>query len=156
MAESRKRLDVYVRSDLRDYITEQSEHTNKPMNAITDELLEFAIAYKRGEVIEQQALPVITDIVHTALRRHRAELRADLREDMRAEIVEPIKETIRKSTDRVVALVLRTVRDASTIRRLVFTIIAKAYSPEFAKKAYEDARAKAGQELSHRSTSKEE
>ncbi len=155
MAELRKRLDVYVKADFRDYVGDESERTGRPMNAITDDLLETAIALRRGEIVEQQSLPVISEIVYTALRRHKAELRNELREDMRAEIVDAIKDAINKSTNRTVALVIRTVRDASTIRRLVYTLIAKAYSPDFAKRAYEDAREKAGQELSPRSSREE-
>lgn len=148
--EQRKRLDMTIRADLRDFVEKESQQTGKPMNIIVDELLEIAVAYKRGEIIEQQSLPVISEIVYTALRKHRAELRAELREDLQAEVVDVLREVIRKSTDRVIALVIRTVRDAATIRRLVYTLIAKAYTPEFAKKAYEDAREKAGQELSPR------
>jgi hypothetical protein len=147
MAEQRKRLDMTIRADLRDYVEEEHIRTGRPMNYIVDDLLEFAIAHRRGEIIEQQSLPVIRDIVESALRRTKAELRAELREDMRLEILEALKEIIRKSTDRVIALVLRAVRDAAIIRRLVYTIIAKAYSPEFAQHAYEDAREKAGKEL---------
>lgn len=150
MAEQRKRLDMTIRSDLRDFVEEESLRTRKPMNFIVDELLEIAVAQRRGEVIEQQSLPVIRDIVESALRRTKAELRAELREDIRLEIINELREIVRKATDRVVALVIRTVRDAATIRRLVYTIMAKAYTPEFAKKAYEDAREKAGQELSPR------
>jgi hypothetical protein len=151
MAEQRKRLDMTIRADLRDFVEEESQRTGRPMNFVVDELLEMAVAHRRGEIIEQQSLPVISEIVYTALRKQKAELRAELREDMRAEVVDLLREAIRKATDRVVALVIRTARDAAIIRRLVYVIIAKAYTPEFAKKMYEDAREKAGQELSPRS-----
>jgi hypothetical protein len=156
MAEQRKRLDVYVKADLRDFVYEESERTGKPLNATTDELLEVAIAFKRGEIIEQQSLPVISDIVYTALRRHRAELRAELKEDMHMEVVDVLRETIRKATDRVVKLNIRTLRDTIVIRRLVYTIIAKAYGKEFARSIFEDARDKAGQELAPNSRKEEE
>jgi hypothetical protein len=81
MAVLRKRLDVYIKAELRSYIAEEAEKTGRPMNAITDELLTFAIAYKRGEAMERQALPMISEVISTALRRHRAELRAELHED---------------------------------------------------------------------------
>jgi hypothetical protein len=136
MAEPRKRLDMTIRADLRDFIEGESMRTGRPMNAIVDELLEFSVAHRRGEIIEQQSLPVIRDIVESALRRTKAELRAELREDLRLEVVDVLREVIRKATDRVVALVLRAVRDAAIIRRLVYTIIAKAYTPEFAQQAY--------------------
>lgn len=156
MAESRRRLDMTIRADLHDFVREEAEKTGKPMNIIVDGLLAEAIALRRGEIVEQQSLPVISEIVYTALRRHRAELRAELREDMRIEVTDALRETISKATDRVIRLLIRTVRDAATIRRLVYTIIAKAYTPEFAKRVYEEARERAGQELSPRSTRQQE
>jgi hypothetical protein len=144
MAEQRKQLDMTIRADLRDFVEEEHIRTGKPTNSIVDELLEFAIAHRRGEITEQQSLH---DIVESALSRTKAELRAELREDMRQEIVEALQEVIRQSTDRMIALLVRAVRDVAIIRRLVYTIIAKAYTPEFARQIYEDAREKAGKEL---------
>lgn len=155
MAEARKRLDMTIRADLHDFVRDTSAHTGRPMNFVVDELLEIAIAHKRGEIVEQQSLPVIRDIVETSLRRHRAELRAELREDMRIEVTDTLKEAIRKATDRVIALMIRAVRDAAIIRRLVYVIISKAYTPEFAQKAYENARENAGKELASRTTASE-
>lgn len=59
----KKRLDVAISTDLRDFIAEEAERTGKPMNTVTDELLSHAVAYRRGEVIEQQSLPIIREIV---------------------------------------------------------------------------------------------
>jgi hypothetical protein len=147
MAEQRKRLDMTIRADLRDFVEGEATRTGQPIDYVVDELLEFAITHRRSELIEQQSLPVIRDIVESALRRTKAELRAELREDMRLEILEALKVAIRKSTDGVIALVLRAMRDAAIIRRLVYTIIAKAYTPDFARQIYEDAREKASKEL---------
>lgn len=142
MATLRKRLDVYIKAELRSYVTEESERTGRPMNAITDELLTFAIAYKRGEVIEQQALPMIREVISTALHKHRAELRAELHEDL----VDTLREATHKSTERLVASVTRTIRDVSTTKRLVYALMARTCSPEFARETYEAAREKVGPE----------
>jgi hypothetical protein len=152
MAEQRKRLDMTIRADLRDFVEEESQRTGRQMNFVVDELLEMAIAQRRGEVIEQQSLPVIRAIVDSALWRTKEELRAEIREDMHLKIVD----ALRKATDRVVALVIRTVRDTATIRRLLYTFISKSHSPDFAKRAYDDAREKAGQELAPRPKKEEE
>jgi hypothetical protein len=138
MATLRKRLDVYIKAELRNYIAEESERTGHPMNAITDELLTFAIAYKRGKMIEQQALPMISEV----LRRHKAELRAELREDL----VDTLREATCKSTERIITLVTRTIRDASTTKRLIYAFIARTCSPEFARETYEDVREQVGLE----------
>ena len=45
---------------------------------------------------------------------------------------------------------VRAVRDGSINRRLLFTLLAKAYGASFAQDAYNDAKEKAGQELTSR------
>ncbi|QBD82446.1 hypothetical protein EPA93_43315 [Ktedonosporobacter rubrisoli] len=144
----RKRLDVYVKSELRDFISEESERSGRPMNAIVEEILTQALAKSRGELIEQQSLPVIRELLFSALRKHKVELRQELREDLRMEVVDVVKEGLRRSTDRLAALLVRSVRDSAMIRRLMYTLLAKSVSVEFAQKAYKDAQEKAGQELS--------
>jgi hypothetical protein len=56
----KKRLDVQIRAENYDYIKEESNRRETPMNVITDELLTHAIALQRGQTIEQQSLPVIS------------------------------------------------------------------------------------------------
>jgi len=45
------------------YIKEVSEQKGVPMNSIADELLTIGIVVKRGDVIEQQSLPIIRECV---------------------------------------------------------------------------------------------
>lgn len=147
MAELRKRLDVQVRAEYRDYIYAESDRTGRNLNAIADELLGIALAFKNGEIVEQQSLPVIREIVQTELRRTKAELRIEIREDMNLQIVHPLNEAIGKGINRVASLVSRALRDTGTIRRLVYTVLARAYGPEFAEDTFMDAREKASREL---------
>ena len=146
----RKRLDVQVEEERYDYIKDVSDRSDVPMNVLSDELLAIGIAVKRGEVIEQQSLPVIREIIDTALRKHLARQRTDLREDMALEFTHEIKAVTRASDNRLAALIVKTLRDANIARRLMYTLLAKAYGGTFAMQAYEDASQKAGRDIANR------
>jgi hypothetical protein len=146
----RKRLDVHIDEERYEYIKGVSDRSGTPMNVIADELLAIGIAVKRGEVIEQQSLPVIREIVDTSLRKHLARQRETIREDMQLEFTNEIKAISRASDNRLAALIVKTLRDANIARRLMYTILAKAYGSQFAMTAYEDASQKAGRDIAHR------
>jgi hypothetical protein len=151
----RKRLDVQIGVERYDYIKDESDRTGIPMNMIADDLLSIGMAVKRGEVIEQQSLPVIREIVQTELRKANAQLRTDMREDMQLEFTGEIKTLLRAHTDRLAALIVRTFRHANITQRLTYALLSKAHGPEFARRAFEDASEKAGRDLAAR-TAKEE
>jgi hypothetical protein len=146
----RKRLDVQIEAERFEYIKNESESTGKAMNVISDELIAIGIAVKRGEIIEQQSLPVIREIIDTSLRKHLAVQRNELREDMSLEFTNEIKAISKNSDNRLAALIVRTLRDANIARRLMYTLLAKAHGVDFALKAYEDASEKAGRDISNR------
>ncbi len=151
----RKRLDVQVDEERYDYIKDVSDRSGVPMNVVSDELLAIGIAVKRGEVIEQQSLPVIREIIDTSLRKHLAVQRTTIQEDMALEVTNEIKAISRASDNRLAALIVRTLRDANIARRLMYTLLAKAYGATFAMQAYEDASEKAGRDISNRSKGNE-
>jgi len=146
----RKRLDVHIEAERYDYIKEASERIGLPMNVIADELLALGIATKRGEVIEQQSLPVIRDIVQTELRKALAQQRSDLREDMSLEFTNEWKALQRASDNRLAALIVRGLRDSNVARRLIYAMLARSHGPDFANRAYEDAKEKAGKEIARK------
>lgn len=146
----KKRLDVQVIEERYDYIKEVSEKTGTPMNVIADELLAIGIAVKRGEVIEQQSLPIIREIVHTELQKQLAQQRQAFREDLNIELTQEIKALHRASDNRLAALIVRGIRDASIAWRLAYAQLYRAYGDTFARTTYEDARSKAGAELARK------
>jgi hypothetical protein len=146
----KKRLDVHIDEERYDYIKEMSEKSGIPMSVISDELLTIGIAVKSGELVEQQSLPIIRDIVKVELRQQLAEQRSTLREEIIFAFTDELREVTRKSDNRLAALIMRPTRDSNVVRRLLWTTLAKAYGPEFAQRAYLDAREKAGQELANR------
>ena len=146
----KKRLDVQIQVENYDYIKDESNKSGMTMNAIADELLTRAIAFRRGEIIEEQSLPVIREIIQTELRKGLSQQRQDLREDMQLEFTTEFKATIRASDNRLAALIVRTLRDSSIVRRLTYAFISRSFGSDFAAKAYLDAKEKAGKELSSR------
>ncbi|HEU5375444.1 MAG TPA: hypothetical protein VFV38_08400 [Ktedonobacteraceae bacterium] len=138
----KKRLDVWIHPALRDYITEASQTTGKPMNMITDELLTHAIAARRGEIIESQALPLIRQIVQSEVGKALALAQEQL--------LSEIKALDRRSSDRLAALITQTFRSAALARRLAFTLLAKAYGQGYAQQVYDDAKERTGKELAAR------
>lgn len=151
-----KQLNVWIDSDLKDALSERAEREGKKLKELVEHILRQDVARERGEIIEQQSLPVISDIIDSRLRKATAQLRADLLEDMHLEILEAIKTMIRNSDNRLASLIVRAVRDAGIIRRLLYALVAKTHGADFATEAYESAREKAGQELASRITAKKE
>jgi hypothetical protein len=152
----RKRLDVQIDEERYSYIKDTSDTNGTPMNIIADELLAIGIAVKRGEVIEQQSLPVIREIINSELRKAFSTQRETIREDMALEFTNEFKAITRASDNRLAALIVRTLRDANISRRLMYTMLAKAYGASFATQAYEDASQKAGRDLANRPSREDE
>ena len=146
MDKVKKRLDVTISSDFYDFIKETSEQSGIPMNTITDKLLGNAIALKRGEIIEQQSLPIIREIVQTELRKQLAQQRENIWEDMSLEFTNEFKAVTRASDNRLAALIVKAVRDSAIARRMIYALTAKTHGTDFASRAYEDSREKAGKE----------
>ena len=142
----KKRLDVQIHTENYDYIKEEANRREIPMNTVTDELLTRAIALRRGQTIEEQSLPIIREIVQTELRKASAQQRQDLRADMQLEF----SSVSRASDNRLAALIIRTLRDTSIVRRLTYSLLSRSFGPDFAAKAYNDAKEKAGKELASR------
>jgi gamma-glutamylcysteine synthetase len=151
-ANGKEQLNVWISSEAKRYLDERSEREDRHLNELIEEYIQKDMAVHRGEIVEQQSLPVISEIVDTKLRKAMAQLRTDLREDMQLDILEPMKTVSRNSDDRLASLIVRAVRDAGIIRRLLYALVAKTFGAEFAQDAYENAKARSGQELAARTT----
>jgi len=145
-----KRLDAWIPEELKSYLAVRAERENRGMNLVLADLIRQEQAREQGAIIEQQSLPIIRDIVSSELRKQLAQLRSDLQEDMALEVINELKVLAQRHTNRLASLIVLPARDSSITRRMIFTVLAKATTPEFAKKVYEDAKAKAGEELARR------
>lgn len=149
-------LNVWISVEAKQYLDERFKQEGRHLNEQIEDYIRQDMAVHHGEIVEQQSLPVISEIIETKLRKATAQLRSDLREDMQLEIIEPIKIITRNSDNRLASLIVRAVRDAGIIRRLLYALVAKTHGAAFATEAYESAREKAGQELASRITAKKE
>lgn len=149
-------LNVWISAVAKQYLDERFEREGRHLYEQIEDYIRKDMAAHRGEVVEQQSLPVISELVETALRKYAAQLRIDLRNDMQIEIVEQFKTISRNSDNRLAGLIVRAVRDAGIIRRMLYALVAKTHGADFASEAYENAREKAGQELSSRAMAKKE
>jgi gamma-glutamylcysteine synthetase len=149
-------LNVWISAEAKQYLDERFEREGRHLYEQIEDYIRKDMAAHRGEVVEQQSLPVISELVETALRKYTAQLRTDLRNDMQLEMIEQIKTITRNSDNRLASLIVRAVRDSGIIRRLLYALVAKTHGAAFATEAYESAREKAGQELSSRVTAKKE
>jgi malate synthase len=141
-----KQLNIWIPEDVKNYLSQRADEEKRGMNMIVTDLLRQEIARKSGEVVETQALPVIREIVAAEVRQATAQLRRDLREDRQQE-EEDRRDFLRKQIDRIAALTVQAVRNASITRRLVYTVLAKSFGATYASKTYDDAKEKAYQEL---------
>ena len=126
------------------------------ISSLAEDLLQAGLSLKRGETIEQQSLPVIREIIETALRNTQAQLHTNLREEMhrqnqegKADIIAEMKARERRSDDRLASLIIRAIREGGISRRMLFTYLAKDDS-QFAMEVYEDAKAKVGKDIATR------
>lgn len=149
-------LNVWISVEAKQYLDERYEREGRHLNEQIEDYIRQHMAVHRGEIVEQQSLPVIHEIVDTTLRKYTAQLRADLREDLRFDVLEPMKTVSRNSDDRLASLIVRAVRDAGIIRRLLYALVAKTFGAEFAQEAHENAKGRAGKELASRVTAKQE
>ena len=149
-----KQLNVWIDSDLKVALAERAKREKKSVTDLTEEILRQDMARQNGEIIEQQALPIIRDIVTTEVRKGMAQLLGDLRDELHQDLLEEIKTVSRHSDDRLAKLVVRAIRDAGISRRLVVAHLSKAYGPDFARSAYESAKEDAGKELASKATAK--
>ncbi len=155
-ANGKEQLNVWISVEGHHYLNERAEREDRHLNELIEEFIRRDMAVHSGEIIEQHALPVISEIVEAKLQKHLAHFRIDLRQDMQFEILEPVKTVIRSSDNRLAGLIVRAVRDAGIIRRFLYALVAKQFGAAFAKEAHDDAKEKAGQELAVRATARKE
>ena len=149
-------LNVWISVEAKQYLDERFEREGRHLYEQIEDYIRKDMAAHRGEIVEQQSLPVISEIMDTTLRKYTAQLRADLRDDMRLDILEPMKTVSRNGDDRLASLIVRVMRDAGILRRLLYALVAKTFGSEFAAEAYENAKARSGQELAARTTARKE
>ena len=145
----KERIHLYLTQETLRALQEMARQPGE-ISAAAEELLQAGLSLKKGEMVEQQSLPVIRDIVQNELRKTVAQLRNDLREDMRLDLLAEIKTLGRRSDDRLAALIVKAIRDAGIGRRMIYALLAKTAGPNFTQEVFQDAVEKVGKDLASR------
>jgi len=154
-----KQLNVWIDGHLKDTLAKQAEYEELSVKEFTERIITKAVTQYQGEVLEKQALPIIRDLVQSELRKALAQMLMELREDVHAEIIQQMKYLTQRSdehhSERIAALSVRTVRDSSINRHLLYSLLAKSQGIAFARDAYEHAKEKAARELEEHTVGKD-
>ncbi len=142
-----KQLNVWIRDDLRDALKELAEQQGRTMTAVVEEFLALGLARVRGELLEQQALPAVREAIDTEVGKANVQLYNALHELLRTELLAEIRMHSKKDHDRLAALLIRAIREGGIARRMIYPLLAKAVSAEFAATVYQDAVEKTGKDL---------
>lgn len=140
-------LNIWITKEAKQYLDERYEQEGCHLKEQIEEFIRKDMAIRRGEVIEQQSLPLINELIEAKLRKHLAQLRTDLQDDLYRDIVAEITDTIERQTTKIGKIATRAARDGGINRHMHFTSLSKAYGPEFAEKAYKDAKEQTNAEL---------
>ena len=151
----KERLNLYFSPDVAAAIRELTG-SHRQQSQVVEELVRLGLSLKNGEVVAQRSLPVIHEIIDTALRNAEARLLTDLRaamhhesQESKANIISEMKARERRSDDRLASLIIRAIREGGISRRMLFTYLAKD-DVQFAMEVYEDAKAKVGKDIATR------
>ena len=143
----RERLDVFISEDIRDYIVTTAQQEGKHLYLVTEELLRVGIMQKEGKVVEHEFLPVVREVVQGEMLKAMSTMRMAVRDDMQALIIPEMKEHTSRGVEKLGLSQVRILRDVGIIRRLAYSLLAKAIGVDGAQKLYLDAKEKASQEL---------
>jgi|SRR5579859_1509593 len=154
-----KQLNVWIDEQMKEALTRRAQQKALSVKQLIQYMISQEVAEYQAEIMEKQALPMIRDLVQSELRKALDQHLGKLQEDFHTEIVLPMKKTIRQSnertskhiSERIAALSVRTVRDGSINRHLIYAHLAKSHGSVFAREAYEHAKEKAIRELEARS-----
>ncbi len=148
----KEQLNVWITKEAKQYLDERYEQEGCHLNEQIEDYIRHDMAVRRGEVVEQQSLPLINELIETKLRKHLAQLRTDLQDDLYRDIVAEITDTIERHATKIGKIATRAARDGGINRRMHYTSLSKAYGPEFAHRTYEDAVEQTNEEMTRPKT----
>jgi hypothetical protein len=135
----KKRLDIRIESALRDGLDQCAEQSGAMLTTIVERYLQEGLARDAGQLVEIQSLPEIRAIVRDETSRTISQLYEQLSADL--------AKNAKRDTERLAKMSANGWRDAGIAWRLLYALISKVVSAEYARQAYEDAKAKAGKAM---------
>lgn len=135
----KKQLGLRIEGHLKDGLDERAQRTNTPVTKVLENYIEAGLARDNGELIEQNSLPAIRAAVREEVGKAMQELYQQLSADL--------QKSARRSDDRLAALIVKASRSAGIAQRMTLSIAGKVLGEDSARRAYEDAREKAGKDI---------
>jgi hypothetical protein len=135
----KKQLGLRVEEHLKDGLDLQAQRTNTPVTKVLEGYIEAGLARDNGELIEQSSLPAIRVAVREEVGKAMQELYQQLSADL--------QKSARRSDDRLSALIVKAARSAGIAQRMLLSVAGKVMDENSARRAYEDAREKAGRDI---------
>jgi hypothetical protein len=143
----RQRLDVNIprklRQDLNDWVKEQ----NQTLTSVVTGYIEAGLARDRGELLEQESLPVLRELFRHELQQALVGLQRTIQEDLRKETLTEMRSLTTRSDKRLAALLLKVLREQLITRRLVYFLAEALVSGSDIQEVYTRAQAAAGKDL---------
>lgn len=121
-------------------LDDQSKRSGIPATTLLEDYIAKGLARDSGVLIEQNSLPAVRQAVKEEVARAMQELYQQLSVDL--------QKSARRSDDRLAALIVRAARYSGIAQRMLYALITKLVSPQYAGSSYEDAREKTGVDLS--------
>lgn len=135
----KKRLDIRIAEELRDgidVIIARDQHT---LTSVVERYVRDGLARDNGELIEQNSLPEVRKAVREEVGKSIQELYQQLSTDL--------AKSAKRSDDRLAALAVKAARFAGVAQRMIYSLLAKNVSPEFAARSYEAAKELTGKDI---------
>src|SRR6476646_7515086 len=102
-----KQLNVWIDENLKEALSERAQHEKKTLKELIEDILRQETARYNGEQIEQQALPLLRDImqhiIHYEMYKGMAHLEAEIHDYLDAEFSSQ-KATIQRSNNKIASL----------------------------------------------------
>lgn len=136
---TKKQIGFRVEAHLKDGLDAQAERSGRPATTILEEYMAAGLARDSGELVEQHSLPAIRIAVREEVARSMQELYQQLSADL--------QKSARRSDDRLAALIVKAARYSGIAQRMIYGLLAKTVNPDFANRAYEDAKEKTGKDI---------
>ncbi|GER88898.1 hypothetical protein KDW_30600 [Dictyobacter vulcani] len=151
-----KQLNVWIDENIKEALADQAQREKKTLKELIEETLRQETMRYNGQLIEQQALPLINDTiqnaVHSEMYRFVTHLEAEFHEHLAAALNRQ-HEYIQRNHKSITSLLMRY---GEINRCLLYSQLYKAYGSTYAQEAHEKAIQKANREFPARKQPKAE
>lgn len=135
----KKQIGLRVEAHLKDGLDDQAARSGRSATTILEEYIAAGLARDSGELVEQHSLPAIRQAVREEMGKAMQELYQQLSADL--------QKAAQRSDNRLAALIVKAARYAGIGQNLVYSLMMKTVTQDFASKSFEAAKERIGKEI---------